>query len=127
VAAKAQICLEGAPDFWTLREKMFAGQSMMDTQGALELASSGSVSRMQLDACLSSPETERKLLEDIKYAAQYHIQGTPLVVVNGREAPAYVPFLYALVLAKGDTSAPGFASLPAPRQMEEPEAQARPH
>lgn len=127
VAAKAQVCLEGSPDFWTLRERMFAAQAMMDTDKALEIASSGSMPRMVLDACINNPETQRKIVQDIAYAAQYHIQGTPLVVVNGREAPAYVPFLYALVLAKGDVNAPGFQSLPAPRPMEEPEAAARPH
>ena len=73
--------------------------------------------RTQLEACLNSPETSRKLLEDIRYAAQHHIQGTPLVVVNGREAPAFVPFLSALIMAGGDTSAPAFGVLPPPRTL----------
>jgi serine/threonine-protein kinase len=117
VAAKAQICLEDAPDFWTLREKMFAAQAALDSEGALALASSGTVPRTQLEACLNSPETSRKLLQDIQYAAQHDIQGTPLVVVNGREAPAFVPFLYALIMAGGDTSAPAFSVLPPPRTL----------
>lgn len=117
VAAKAQICLEDAPDFWTLREKLFAAQAALDTEGALAIASSGTVPRTQLEACLNSPETTRKLLEDIRYAAQHDIQGTPLVVVNGREAPAFVPFLYALIMAGGDTNAPAFGVLPPPRAL----------
>lgn len=117
VAAKAQICLEDAPDFWTLRERMFAAQAALDSEGALTIASSGSVPRTALEACLNSPETTRKLLEDIRYAAQHDIQGTPLVVVNGREAPAFVPFLYALIMAGGDTNAPAFGVLPPPRTL----------
>lgn len=117
VAAKAQICLEDAPDFWTLRERLFAAQAALDSESALTIASSGSVPRTQLEACLNSPETTRKLLEDIRYAAQHDIQGTPLVVANGREAPASVPFLYALILAGGDTNAPAFGVLPPPRAL----------
>jgi serine/threonine-protein kinase len=64
---------------------------------------------------MASSETALKLRQDIEYAHQHNIQGTPLVVVNGREAPAFVPFLYALIMAGGDASAPAFAALPPPR------------
>jgi serine/threonine-protein kinase len=115
MAAQAQICIEDAPDYWELREKLFAAQAALDTERVVVLASSGSVKRPQLEACMASPETALKLRQDIEYAHQYDIQGTPLVVVNGREAPAFVPFLYALIMAGGDTNAPAFASLPPPR------------
>ncbi|QSQ23099.1 thioredoxin domain-containing protein [Pyxidicoccus parkwayensis] len=117
IAAKAQICLEGAPDYWELREKMFAAQAFLDTERALEIASSGSVSRMQLDACMSSPATAAKLQEDSAYALKHHISGTPLVVVNGRETLPSAPLLYALVMADGNPSAPAFNVLPPPRPM----------
>lgn len=117
VAAKAQICLEDAPDYWELREKLFAVQAALDTESVMTIASSGSVSRTQLEACLNSPETTRKLQQDVTYAMQHNIQGTPLVVANGREASAYMPFLYALILAEGDTSAPAFNVLPPPRTL----------
>lgn len=117
VAAKAQICLEGAPDFWTLREKLFAAQAVLDTERVLEIASSGSVSRMQLDACISSAATAAKIQEDTSYALRYQFTGTPLVVVNGRQAMPSAPFLYALVMADGNPSAPAFDVLPPPRAM----------
>lgn len=117
IAAKAQICLEGAPDYWELREKMFAAQAFLDTERALEIASSGSVSRMQLDACMSSPATAAKLQEDSSYALRHHISGTPLVVVNGRETLPSTPLLYALVMANGNPSDPAFNVLPPPRPM----------
>jgi protein-disulfide isomerase/uncharacterized membrane protein len=116
-AARAQICLEGASDYWELREKLFAAQSFLDTERVLEIASSGSVSRMQLDACMSSPATAAKLQEDSTYAMKHHISGTPLVVVNGRQAPPSAPLLYALVMAGGNPSAPAFNVLPPPRPM----------
>jgi serine/threonine-protein kinase len=117
VAAKAQICLEGAKDYWELREKLFAAQAILDTERVLEIASSGSVSRMQLDACMSSPATAAKLQEDSAYALRHQISGTPLVVVNGRQALPSAPLLYALVMADGNPSAPAFDMLPPPRPM----------
>ena len=119
VAARGQICLEGAPDYWELREKLFAAQrSLTDRETILGILSSGSVPRDQLEACLSSQDTERKLREDIAYARQHDLHGTPLVVVNGREASAYPAFLYALVLAEGNPDASGFNVLPTPRAMQ---------
>ncbi len=115
VAARAQICLEGAPDYWELREKMFAAQAVLDTERAVEIASSGSVPRSQLEVCMSSPATAAKIQEDSRYAMRHHIQGTPLVLVNGREAVPSAPFLYALVMADGNPSAPAFDVLPPPR------------
>ena len=115
-AAKAQICLEGAPDYWELREKLFAAQRSLTTrETVMDILGSGSVSRPQLEACLVTPETTRKLQEDITYAQQHNLRGTPLVLINGREASAGVPaFLYALILANGDPDAPAFRVLPPP-------------
>jgi serine/threonine-protein kinase len=115
VAAKAQICLEQAPDYWALREKLFASQSSLNPELVMQIASSGSMSRSQLEACVNSPETTQRIREDVAYAKQHDIHGTPLVVVNGREVPPSVPFLYALVMAGGDTNAPAFKVLPPPQ------------
>ena len=115
LAAKAQICLENAPDYWELREKLFALQSSLTPDTVKEIASSGSVSRSQLDACVNSPETTRRIHEDVVYAQQHDIHGTPLVVVNGREVPPHMAVLYALVMAGGDANAPAFRVLPKPQ------------
>jgi hypothetical protein len=79
----------------------------------MDILSSGSVSRSQLEACMASQETTRKLNEDVEYAKQHDLHGTPLVVINGREAMALAPFLYALVLADGNPDAAAFKVLPA--------------
>ena len=70
--------------------------------------------RKSLEACLASPETERKLQQDIASAARFGIDGTPLVLVNGRRGTSFGPFLYAMILTGGDASDPAFASLPPP-------------
>jgi serine/threonine-protein kinase len=118
VAAKAQICLEDAPDFWELREKLFSAQAMLNSELVKSIASSGSVPRAALEACLNSPETTRKLGEDVAYAKQHDLHGTPLVVINGREALPIPSFLYALVMAGGDTNAEAFRVLPKPRELQ---------
>ena len=43
------------------------------------------------------------------------IQGTPLVLVNGKKASPNPAFLLALVLAGGDPQHPAFAALPKPK------------
>ncbi len=118
LAAKAQICLESAPDFWELREKLFAAQALLNPQNIMDIASSGSVSRAQLEECVKSPETNTRIQEDSAYAQQHDIHGTPLVVVNGREIPPSVPFLYALSMVDGDANAPAFRVLPPPRPVQ---------
>jgi serine/threonine-protein kinase len=115
LAAKAQICLEEASDFWELREKLFAAQGALTPDLVMQIASSGSVPRSQLEACVNSANTGRHLQEDIAYAQQHDIHGTPLVVVNGREVPPSVPFLYALAMAGGDANSPAFRVLPPPQ------------
>jgi len=126
VAAKAQICIEDAPDYWELREKLFAAQATLNRENVLSILSSGSVARSQLEACVASAETEKKLAEDIAYAKQHDLHGTPLVVINGREAQAIPSFLYALIMADGNGDAAAFKVLPAPKQQAE-QAHDHPH
>jgi hypothetical protein len=63
---------------------------------------------------VAGAETAAKLAEDIRVAAQYDPDGTPIVVVNGRQGTSFGPFLYAMVLARGDEAQPAFDSLPPP-------------
>ncbi len=119
-AAKATICLEQSKDYWTLRDRIFENQQSLSKDKILEIASSGSVNRKDLEACIASPETNRKLQEDIEYAMRFNPQGTPLLVVNGREtmAGAAGPLLYALSLTGGNPNSPAFRTLPQARAMD---------
>ncbi|MDQ3266711.1 MAG: thioredoxin domain-containing protein [Myxococcota bacterium] len=116
VGAKAQICLEQAPDFWPLREKLFDNQASLNTpEDVLRIASSGSVSRSQLDACLADPQTEAKLQADIRYGDEQGLRGTPLVLVNGKQGSPVGPFLFALAMTRGNPDSAVFNTLPKPQ------------
>ncbi len=111
--ALALICLEKAPDFWQLRDKLFEAQNELTREKILEIATSTlSVSRPTLESCMASPETRGRLLEDIRYAMLYRPTGTPTVTVNGRLAPPSGPFLYVLAMTAGNPDAPALAVLP---------------
>ena len=45
-------------------------------------------------------------------AAQYDSDGTPIVAVNGRRGTSYGPFLYAMILTRGNAEHPAFDALP---------------
>jgi serine/threonine-protein kinase len=118
----ALICLEQAPDFWSLRDKLFSAQRTLTQESLLTIASSGSVSRGQLEACIASPEAAAKLQDDIRYAQLYNPTGTPIVAINGKPAFATPVFLYALTMASGDPTAQVLTSaLPAPRHAVAPQ------
>jgi uncharacterized membrane protein/protein-disulfide isomerase len=113
-AAKALVCLETTPDFWTLRSKMFEAQRDLTRDLVLEIASSGSMKREQLLSCIELPETQTKLEFDQNYAMEFKPEGTPLVLVNGHATAPSPWFIYGMALAKGDITAPWFKDLPMP-------------
>jgi len=117
LGAKVQICLEGAPDFLALRDKLFAAQQSLTPATLIDIASSGATSRPVLEACVGSPQTAQRLQQDIQYAQDYKIQGTPLVLLNGHEGMPIPAFIYAMVLAGGNGNAFAFAALPPPDRM----------
>jgi len=108
--ALALICLERSPDYWTLRDKIFAAQHGLTRDGLMQIASSGSIGRGQLEACMAGSEANARLQDDIHYAQLYHPTGTPIVAINGKPAFAAPVFLYALTMASGDPSAPVLTS-----------------
>lgn len=114
--ALALICLERAPDFWRLREKLFEAQNSLTRDRILEIATSSfTVTRPELEACMVSADTRARLAEDIRYAQLYNPTGTPTITVNGRLAPTLDSFVYILAMTGGNPDAPVLASLPAPR------------
>jgi protein-disulfide isomerase len=113
-AARAQICLEGNPAAFDFSASLFRNQRGLDENRIYELAAP-SMSREELGECIRAASTEEKLQSDIAWAMQHEIQGTPLVLLNGRETPAFPPLLYALILTQGDARHPAFAALPPPQ------------
>lgn len=117
--SKAQICLEGSDGLWRLREQLFERQNELTKELVLELASK-EMPRAALEACLAAPETQAKLDEDVRLAMRYGLEGTPLVLVNGRETLPSAHFLLAMAQSSGDVNSDFFKKLPPP-PPDEPE------
>jgi serine/threonine-protein kinase len=112
LAARARICVEGRPGATAYAGRLFGKQETLSTADVYALAEAV-MPRRELEACVARRETSEKLQSDIELAARYQIDGTPLVLVNGRKATSFPPFLYAMVLTGGRTDHPAFATLPA--------------
>jgi uncharacterized membrane protein len=115
LGARVQLCLESSPRFHQLRHELFENQAKLSTELIWTIALKSGLGRPALESCVSSAETQAKLDEDIAYALKYQLEGTPLVVVNGRKTEPSAAFLLGMILAGGDVNAPLFAKLPAPR------------
>ncbi|MEO5703065.1 MAG: thioredoxin domain-containing protein [Gammaproteobacteria bacterium] len=114
LAAKLQICLIGSPDFARVRSTMFQQQAELTQDRIWDIASKDPGRRQELKDCVNSPATAAALQEDIDFAEQYQIEGTPLVVVNGRKAAALPAAILSLIMAGGNDHDPAFLVLPTP-------------
>ena len=112
LAARARICVEGRPGATAYAGRLFGKQETLSTADVYALAEAV-MPRRDMEACVARAETSQKLQSDIELAARYQIDGTPLVLLNGRKATSFPPFLYAMVLTGGRTDHPAFATLPA--------------
>lgn len=116
LAAKILICYAGTPEADTVRRRLFAEQERLTRERIWEIAADDGDARTKLEGCVKSTATATELRKDIDEAVKkYGIEGTPLVVINGRPAPAFPALIYALILAGGDANASGFAVLPPPQ------------
>jgi protein-disulfide isomerase len=116
LGAKVQLCLEGHPEYWDVRDALFENQSTLSQEKIWQLAGEkGGLSRAELEACVKSPATVEKLQTDIAWAMAYGIEGTPLVLVNGKVSSGMGPFLFGMAMSGGDPSSKFFAKLPAAR------------
>ncbi len=111
LAARAMICLE--KDWMQFATALFEQQRWLTKEGIYKLAAPH-MSRERFENCITSPETQAKLHDDIAWAVQHNIRGTPLLLVNGREVPGTLQFLYAMVLAEANPEHPAFDVLPPP-------------
>ena len=115
-ATKALICLESEPEKLAVAQKLvFENQQALATVDKVFETLKPIADRKQLEACIASPETAKKLASDIEYANKNHLEGTPLVLLNGKEVKPFAPILYALALTGGKTKAGPFKVLPAPK------------
>jgi serine/threonine-protein kinase len=111
LAARAVICVD--EESMAFAGTLFENQRSLTTEKIYDLAAPF-MSRERLSECVGSPETEAILHDDVAWAMEHDIQGTPMVLVNGRKALASAHFLYAIVLAGADAGHPAFGALPSP-------------
>lgn len=117
VAAKILICLSGSAREHEVRQKLFDAQETLIASKAWELAAADPQEKSKLESCVNDTSTTAQLMGDIEYANSHGIEGTPLVVINGRKTPAWPPLILALITANGDTQHPAFAKLPPPKPL----------
>jgi hypothetical protein len=113
VAARALICLEGDPAVFEYAGRLYRGQRTL-TRDRIYESLAPLRARAELEVCVDAPETHGKLRDDIAWAMEHDITGTPLVLANGRRAAPFPPLLFSLVLAGGDAEHPAFTALPPP-------------
>lgn len=113
LGAKAVICLEGKPGWRELLHQLFTNQERLTPDMVYQFAASY-VDAATLASCVANPATAKKIGDDIEWARRHDIQGTPLVLVNGRRSPREPRLLYALVLTGGKPNHPAFRDLPPP-------------
>ncbi len=112
--ARLQICTEKNPKFFAMRSELFENQARLDQGMMLSIAKRYGVDENELNTCMRSPETAARLAEDIAYAKKYAIEGTPLVLLNGKVAPPSPIFLMAMAMSGGDADSPVLLKLPPP-------------
>lgn len=114
LAAKIQICLAGSTDFSRVRSTLFKEQTRLNRNRIWEISASSPDQRRKLEACVKSPQTAATLKEDLDYAVQHKLEGTPLVVINNRKATPVPAMIYTMIMVMGQDNAPGFKVLPPP-------------
>jgi serine/threonine-protein kinase len=110
VAAKLQICAAPLGKEPQLAAALFERQQGLTRKTALEIASRILPPQI-LDGCLDSPKVNAALAEDVAAAGRFDSDGTPIVAINGRKGTSFAPFLYAMILARGNPDHLAFASL----------------
>ena len=111
VAATARICMEASGKEPEFARALFARQQGL-TRDAVFAIATPFMSPEKLAACLASPSTRAALDQDLAAAAQFDSDGTPIVAVNGRRGTSFGPFLYAMILTRGNADHPAFDALP---------------
>jgi serine/threonine-protein kinase len=121
-ATKALLCLEDKPDTLALAQKLiFDNQASLSTVDKVWEVLAPIADKAKLQSCFQSPETEKKLEADIDAANKNHLEGTPLVLLNGKEVKPFAPVLFTLVLTGGKTHAEALKVLPPPKAMPPPQ------
>ncbi len=112
LAAKVMICQTDPAELERIRFELFQQQKFLTTERIWLSAASDEAKKKKLETCVKSAETEATLKEDIDFAKQHGITGTPLLAFNNKKIENFPPLVYALILAQGDVNNTAFLALP---------------
>ncbi len=112
-AVRAQLCVDDVAQFAAFQSSVFENQQGLTTDKLIALAATVLPGKKFQD-CQTSPKTQALMDDDIAAAMALHLEGTPLVLLNGKEVQPFGPLLFALVLTGGASKHPAFAGLPVP-------------
>ena len=113
VAAFARVCMEKTRGAEAFATAIFKNQREL-TLDRIYALGEPYMSRTALEDCVLSEETHKKVADYVAFASTHHPEGTPLVLVNGRKATAFGPFLFSIILSGGRDRHPAFDALPKP-------------
>lgn len=88
-AARASICAQKRGAFWPFHDELYRNQKRLNKRLVLETAESRGWDWTEFLACLRSEETKARLARDIEAARRLKIDGTPILLINGRKLPGW--------------------------------------
>jgi protein-disulfide isomerase/uncharacterized membrane protein len=114
IASKAALCVEKSKEAFEAGGALFAIMEEPDVKKLPDLLAKY-IDKKALQACIDDSATAKALDDDIAEATARGLEGTPLVVLNGKQVPPVPPLLYLLVLTGGKAQHPAFGLLPPPK------------
>lgn len=91
-AAEAAQCARDQGKFWEYHDKLFANQKGLDAPRLKQYADELGLNRAAFDACVDGRKMKPVVEQDMKAAAQYGVESTPVFFVNGRMLVGAQPF-----------------------------------
>lgn len=82
-SSKASICADKQGKFWEYRDAAFEGAPNLDDASLKNYAQKVGLDMALYEACIKDPATDKKLEEDVAYAASVGARGTPTSFING--------------------------------------------
>jgi uncharacterized membrane protein/predicted DsbA family dithiol-disulfide isomerase len=89
--ARAAICAEAQGHFEAMDDALFQNTKSLPPREPTELARALGLDAARFDACLASPETSRRLQEDIAAGARADIKATPTYLVGDASYAGELP------------------------------------
>ena len=91
-AAKLAHCAHQQGQFEAVYETLFEKQNLFQPGHVLELIQPlPGIQLTSLEACMNSPETQVKIVQDIQAGTKHKVEGTPTFFVNGHKIVGILP------------------------------------